>query len=296
MSEDASPPLFPHLPEYRKPKPFGEGYPVWSKNKALLIERYLHYFLMITRNGAYIDGFAGPQRHGDGTLWSAKRVLEHEPKWLRNFVLNDLHPEQVAKVIALKDEQPAPNKDKKEPKRSIVVLQGDFNERVGEALDTANILNNKKAAFCLLDQRTFECHWTTVKHVAMYRPKQRIEVFYLLPIAWLQRSLAATTKSKERLDDWWGNKNWSQLRGMPPSRIAELMCDRFLNELKYKFVKAWPIRRSKTSRRIMYFMIHATDNEHAPKIMGRAFRKTDSRVFEDVQTVHIEEFLTKEAR
>jgi hypothetical protein len=40
-------------------KPF--DYPVWTRNKARLVQRYLRYFVFITRHGTYIDGFAGPQ-------------------------------------------------------------------------------------------------------------------------------------------------------------------------------------------------------------------------------------------
>jgi hypothetical protein len=35
--------------------------PIWTENKARLIERYLYYFVLITKHGTYIDGFAGPQ-------------------------------------------------------------------------------------------------------------------------------------------------------------------------------------------------------------------------------------------
>src|SRR5712672_141396 len=35
-------------------------HPIWTENKAKLIERYLYYFVMVTKHGAYIDGFAGP--------------------------------------------------------------------------------------------------------------------------------------------------------------------------------------------------------------------------------------------
>ncbi|MCI0628905.1 MAG: hypothetical protein L0387_45880 [Acidobacteria bacterium] len=62
--EQAPPPLFPDLP--LRPvetalliKPLRN--PLWTQNKAKLIERYLYYFVMVTKHGTYIDGFAGPQ-------------------------------------------------------------------------------------------------------------------------------------------------------------------------------------------------------------------------------------------
>src|ERR1700739_3723908 len=36
-------------------------HPIWSHNKARFIAQYLKYFVQITKHGAYIDGFAGPQ-------------------------------------------------------------------------------------------------------------------------------------------------------------------------------------------------------------------------------------------
>jgi three-Cys-motif partner protein len=34
---------------------------LWTESKAQLIERYLYRFLMVTKDGTYIDGFAGPE-------------------------------------------------------------------------------------------------------------------------------------------------------------------------------------------------------------------------------------------
>ena len=64
-------------------------HPVWTENKAKLIERYLYYFVLITHHGTYIDGFAGPQRPELPNMWAAKLVLESEPMWFRHFYLFD---------------------------------------------------------------------------------------------------------------------------------------------------------------------------------------------------------------
>lgn len=50
-------------------------HPIWTENKARLIERYLRYFVMITKHGTYIDGFAGPQEPGQPEMWAAKLVM-----------------------------------------------------------------------------------------------------------------------------------------------------------------------------------------------------------------------------
>lgn len=51
-----------------KPKFSTLHHPLWTKNKARLIERYLYYFVLITKHGAYIDGFAGPQQPDNTSL------------------------------------------------------------------------------------------------------------------------------------------------------------------------------------------------------------------------------------
>ena len=63
------------------------NYPVWTEKKAKLIERYLYYFVLITKHGTYIDGFAGPQNPDEHESWSAKLALENEPHWIRKFFL-----------------------------------------------------------------------------------------------------------------------------------------------------------------------------------------------------------------
>ncbi len=34
---------------------------LWTGNKALLIQQYLHLFVIVAKHGTYVDGFAGPQ-------------------------------------------------------------------------------------------------------------------------------------------------------------------------------------------------------------------------------------------
>ena len=49
--------------------------PVWTANKARLIARYLYYFVLVTKHGTYIDGFAGPQEPSNSETWGCKACL-----------------------------------------------------------------------------------------------------------------------------------------------------------------------------------------------------------------------------
>ena len=51
------------------------GAPLWTAEKASLIDEYIHRFLLVTKHGVYLDLFAGPQRAGDLESWSVRRVL-----------------------------------------------------------------------------------------------------------------------------------------------------------------------------------------------------------------------------
>jgi three-Cys-motif partner protein len=238
---------------------------LWTENKAKLIERYLFYFVLVTRHGAYIDGFAGPQNLRSQSSWAAKLVLDSKPPLLREFWLCELSKDGVAALEKLKEAQPT------DRGRSIEIVPGDFNETVHDVLRRCHITENT-ASFCLLGQRTFECHWSTVKTLAEFKKSgHKIELFYFFPSGWLDRSLKGTTKNVDQIDRWWGNGNWNELRGMKGYPRAELLAKRFRDELGYAHVYSWPIYKKGARGRIMYHMVHATDHPEAPKLMNRAY-------------------------
>jgi three-Cys-motif partner protein len=245
-----------------------DSYPVWTENKSKLIELYVYHFIMVTKHGAYIDGFAGPQveQYNDGS-WSAKRVLEIRPPWIRKFILCDKSKEQVGRLEQLKVERLAAG-----DKRSISLYCGDFNKVVDKVLADGGI-KEKEATFCLLDQRTFECKWATVQKLAAHKTGSKIEQFYFVAVGWLARSMKAT-KERKRLIDWWGRDDVDALQGARGTDIATMFVQRFKNELGYKSALAWPIHDRGHEGRVMYYMIHATDHPEAPKLMNRAYWKS----------------------
>lgn len=246
--------------------------PIWTQHKAMLIERYLYYFVLITHHGTYIDGFAGPQEADKPEMWSAKLVLESRPRWLQRFYLCELNKASHRALEQLRDEQPPRDKSKGEPKRSIVVRHGDFNTLVDEILAPGNI-PEKQAAFCLLDQRTFECSWVTVKKLAEHKGPHKIELFYFLAAHWFGRAFHET-RDKSVIERWWGRDDWAHLGDMTDRQRADLLCDRFKTELGYSYTYAWPIYSEEEGEgRIKYHMVHATDHPEAPKLMQRAYAR-----------------------
>jgi three-Cys-motif partner protein len=247
-------------------------HPVWTENKAKLIERYLYKFVMVTKHGTYIDGFAGPQNPKDDSMWSAKLVLESEPRWLKFFYLFDILDEQVARLEALKEQQPERDSKGRKIYRTITVKGGDFNETIHGLLKLRSI-KPTEATFCLLDQRSTECHWSTVQALAEYKADSphKIELFYFLAVGWLGRTMAATTQNTQDLDDWWGGPGWRELKGKSCWELSEIVAERFRSELNYKTAMAWPIFEREGGGKVMYFMIHATDHDEAPALMYRSY-------------------------
>ena len=101
-------------------------------------------------------------------MWSAKLVLESVPRWLRHFFLFEANGSQLQLLKEMISDQPPPDREKKEPKRQIVIHPGDFNQNIATVLAN-NPIRDKEATFCLLDQRTFECDWASVNTLATHK-------------------------------------------------------------------------------------------------------------------------------
>jgi three-Cys-motif partner protein len=240
------------------------GHPLWTENKARLIARYLYYFVLVTKHGSYIDGFAGPQKPDKPETWSAKLVIENEPCWFRHFFFFEKDGNQYERLQRLKESQKA------ELQKKICLCHGDFNSEVSRFL-AGHPIGEKEATFCLLDQRTFECHWSTLMTLARYKKeKMKIELFYFLSASWFDRAMSAS-RDKGTLLAWWGKEDWVTLRRLKSSKRADLFCDRIKSEFKYASVIPWPIYDRKEGGRVMYNMIHATDHPIAPNLMYRAY-------------------------
>ena len=252
-------PLASEQPEIRH----APWFPVWSHNKARLVAEYLRLFLQITKHGTYIDGFAGPQ--GDEDAWCARHVLELEPRWLRRFELSDSSRSAVARLQQLREMHA--DRD--------VHVHGpvDFNAIVERLLAE---IPPKEATFCLLDQRTFECHWDTVRALATFKAGSafKIELFYFLANSWLDRAIAATTTAagREEITRWWGRPDWHVLRGQGGWPRAQLVAERLREEFGYRFAVPWELRHREDGSLVMFYMVHATDHPAAPDLMARAYQ------------------------
>lgn len=264
---DDQPTLFELPPaEASEPELRQLRYPIWTENKANLVAKYIRLFEMVTKHGTYIDGFAGPQQPDKPETWAAKLVLEIEPRWIRHFHLFEQSKSGYEFLTFLRASQP----DLKD--REIEVYRGDFNVEVIKLLASGRI-GQREATFCLLDQRTFECHWSTVSRLAAYKSQggNKIELFYFLATGWFRRAVSAI-RNEQVLRNWWERADWPELRNMKPLDLRDEIVRRFKFELGYKSAKPWPILDHE--ERDLYYMIHATDHHMvAPGLMARAYQE-----------------------
>jgi len=256
--------LFPIQPKELKLKNLAA--PLWTENKALLICRYLRYFVFITRHGTYLDCFAGPQEPDHPASWAAKLVVESTPQFLRNFAFFELDKKKYGHIRALVSEQPP------KPRRKFSFCPGNMNERLPKYL-LKNPIKSTEATFCLLDQHTFECDWATVETLARHKTEgTKIELFYFLAQGWIDRAVSGLKARNEKLRQWWGNDDWGKLLQKSSYERGGILAKRFKAELGYKYAYGYPIyEKDAKGGKIMFWMVHASDHPEAPKLMVRAY-------------------------
>jgi three-Cys-motif partner protein len=166
-----------------------------------------------------------------------------------------------------------PKRAKNEPKRTFEIYPGDFNSNIHRMLSDFPI-PDKEAAFCLLDQRTFECKWSSVKTVATHkRSGNKIELFYFLANSWMDRSISGFNDPEGEMKKWWGDATWKKLVERRGMERGLYLAERFKKEFGYKYAYPFPIFGRKDGGKTMYFMVHASDHPDATPIMFRAYKK-----------------------
>lgn len=248
---------------------------IWTTQKAQLISRYLYSFLSVTKNGTYIDAFAGPQDvESKHDSWAALRLLERESAFLRRAVLFEEDAEKIPLLEELKQKYCEGFRTRS--KRKVLVIHGDCNTEIPKYL-TMHRIKPKQAAFALLDQRTHECTWELVKTIADHKRmsgEHKVEIFYFLAQGWMDRSIKSSKQESKlnEIDAWWGNKGWPNFLQLTSWERAKEMESRFKNELGYRFARAFPMRSKANEGRILFWLIHASDHPRANRLMIAAFK------------------------
>ena len=225
----------------------------------------------ITHHGTYIDGFAVRSRNAKRNSMGRQACARKQAALDTPYPFVRCQPRASEEASALAAEQPQFDDKGRRINRDINVYHGNFNQKLREILQEAEISENE-ATFCLLDQRTFECDWASVAALAQHKQTgNKIELFYFLAIGWLERALSGI-KDTDKLVRWWGRSDWTSLKGMRREALRDEIVNRLKTDFRYQSVKAYPIYNRDSGGAIMYYMIHATDHPEAPIQMARAYR------------------------
>ena len=248
--------------------------PIWTRNKAQFIARYVKTFTYVTKHGTYLDLFAGPQHEESSEVsWAAKLVMENEPARIRNYYLFDKEGQQIEHLEGLKKQYLL--RDSKTRKHKIHVVSGDCNQTLPASLK-GHPIREREASFCLLDQRSTECDWETVKCVANHKGfngGNKIELFYFLAQGWIDRTIKSWRKDvEERCERWWGRPGVYDFLKLNSHERGRFMAERFKSEFGYAYSYPFPIQQEGVQGRIMFWMIHASDHPRAPDLMWQAYR------------------------
>ncbi|TLD71335.1 three-Cys-motif partner protein TcmP [Phragmitibacter flavus] len=268
---------------------------LWTHQKALLIARYLHSFLSVTKNGIYIDAFSGPQDIvTEDTSWAARQVLEQKSNFLGRACLFELDEDKIPILEQLRKKYC--QGFTRLWKRQVMVVKGDCNVTIPAYLKGHRI-KPKQATFALLDQRTHECTWALVKNLATHKKGgHKIEIFYFVAQHWMNRSVKSSTTAVKlaEIEAWWGGKGWKEFIELSSWDRAEKMQERFQNELGYKYTKAFPMKSNGNDGNIMFWLIHASDHPRAIPLMATAYRSIGLKISDEQwNQTKLEDLLTQ---
>ena len=242
--------------------------PVWTENKADLIAKYLRYFVFITRHGTYIDAFAGPTECRYHTILDCQESPRQRTK-----VVAPTSIYSTNHLNKCNDCSNWPQRTSLGMCRFIKATRIRSFSRYSQWHRSVK----RRPRFAYWISEPFQCEWQLCEHVSKLRPGTRkVEQFYFLANWWMSRALSGikTPEGEEKARAWFGQDDWRTLGSLTSLERAEVFADKFKTELGYRSVKPWPIyRRDNATGGVMYYMIHATDHDEAPKLMYRAYCK-----------------------
>lgn len=287
--------------------PRGGAVREWSSHsyeKISILSDYLGQFARATQrapNRVYLDAFAGDTINmlkGSDQQFpgSAELALGVTPAFT-HVRLFEKHRARAASLRSLASG---------ELHRSVEVIEGDCNDRIGEALAG---LPNQAPTFAFLDPDGMELHWSTIRDIADHKRayaeqtgRSKVEMWILFSSAGIVRMLGSNRSFAEqqgfpetvaRLYGAWGpwQAVWeARLDGrITPGDAKQaylfLYMDRLM-ELGYRQLLVRPI---KTSRNELYAMVFASDSPAGTRIMQWAqerdrVRPTPNTLFDVPET------------
>jgi three-Cys-motif partner protein len=260
----------------------------WTQDKLTILRLYLKMYRQVAGSGTYIDGFAGTgQANVDGEIVEGSPVLA-----LRSGAFKRLHFFELEDNAKDLDHYLRSKFTVKRRARTKLHV-GDVNEGL-PALLASGVVPENEPCWVFLDPNSTELDWATIEAVAAFKtfdpschPMQcKAELWILFNLGqalqrmWSKnRTKYPDTFSPETLDRVMGSRTaWRDLwdAGLPSSSLETRYCQRLL-DLGYQWVVPHRIR-DRTTNRVQYTMIHASDHPAAIDFMKWASRATEAEI------------------
>lgn len=258
----------------------------WSELKLDIIRKYAQaYSRILARQPrlyhVYIDGFAGAGLHisratGQVVGGSPANVMRVEPKF-RQYHFVEIDPAKanhLRKLFAGKD--------------GVVVHEGDCNEILPSRVFPTVRWGQSKRALCLLDPYGLHLDWGVVEHAGRLRT---IDLLLNFPVMDMNMNVlwhtpdAVKPEQASRMTRFWGDDGWRQaayrseatlfgdeLRKTGNEAVVAAYVERLKKAAGFEFV-ADPLPMRNSTNAVVYYLLFASPNKTAHKIVQDMFRK-----------------------
>ena len=262
----------------------------YTVDKLTVFEWYLKPYRRVAGSGTYIDGFAGGgEAEIDGRLHPGSPRVAIDAKAFRH-----LHFFEESDAIRARLEHHLAYTYPKTVQRRYRIHDGDFNDRILEFLAEGRI-ERTRPCFAFLDPDSTQLNWSTVEALARYKTydpgasplRCKVELWILFNLNQAIQRLWTKRTTKEELprnahvlDSVMGGRTaWRDLwdAGAGSRALVPRYAERLRDELGYRFVMPQPIRDPAT-RRIAYWMVHASDHPAAVAFMHWAHQRSSAIV------------------
>jgi hypothetical protein len=137
-------------------------------------------------------------------------------------------------------------------------------------------VRDKEATFALLDQRTFECHWDTVRALATHKegwPQGRAVLLPAEQVAAAALPRRPDEESGDR-DALVGSRRLENVRVANDAPVRRSLHGEVQDQVRLCLGEGMAHQRANIRRgSVTYFMICAPDHPEAPFLMRRAFER-----------------------
>ena len=252
----------------------------WTPSKLALIAYYLKPFSEICRNGwYYLDAFAGNGANNAGQLGLFKGsalIGATQPLSATGLALIETDPVNVSD-LRTRIHRVRPD---------ALILEGDCNERIGEALDHFD--NRGLPGFCVLDPEGLEMSWEVIEVCAGHRERgtpYELLVYFSTPGAMRVASVTdrrMVERNEEALRRVFGGDAWlpvaekqraGVLDGTEAGREYLGLYEQQLRELGYRHVMSRPAFAHAGDRGLVYHLVFASSDDKARKIMSQGLER-----------------------